>query len=57
MYARNILYQDIAPRYAVKKALELEQLTTKSTKNMKNSKECFHNNLCALLRDLRVLRG
>jgi len=26
MYARNILYQDIAPRYGVKKAVELEQL-------------------------------
>ena len=26
MYARNILYQDIAPRFAVKKAMELENL-------------------------------
>lgn len=26
MYARNILYQDIAPRFAVKKALDLENL-------------------------------
>jgi predicted AAA+ superfamily ATPase len=34
MYARNILYQDIAPRYAVKKALELEQLYFYLTSNV-----------------------
>ncbi len=34
-----------------------QQFTAKNTKSTKDTKECFHNNLCALLHDLRVLRG